>query len=342
MAKATLSYSKERLPFIDATKGILIVFLVFHHVVNIARGKMSVENMEFLTKWDVLYAPYFMQTFFFITGYCSSYNKAFKSFLARNTKALLVPLISFSVINQLVEWGMFGESFLWCSVLGKDIFFLAELYWFLCALFIAKMLMYGILRINENVAIQFGIVVIVFLFAVSLNGKHFHAYNWFHWHNGFVDLLFLYIGYTFRKYDILRKYCLNNYFLFLYVASVVAFEALGKSVPYYTHFPHFTWKYAIPFAYFSMVGSIMILNVGRVMANCSKLNFLGRNTLVVYGIHFSVLGIMVFLLSRVFIPSNHIEGICFYFLVGGATLLVCYYLCLLFLKKPLSYLIGKF
>lgn len=333
---------KERLSFIDATKGILIIFLVFHHVVNIARGKMPVENMEFLTKTDIVYTPYFMQAFFFITGYCSSFKKDFMPFFSHNAKALLLPLVTFSLINQLVGWGFFNESFLWCSVLGVNIFFLVELFWFLSALFIAKILMYGIIRVNKNAMVQFGLVLIFFLFAISLNGKHFHSYNWFHWHNGLVNLLFLYVGYIFRKYNLLYKYCLNNYFMLLYVASIVLFVCLGKNVPYYTHFPHFDGKYTLPFVYFSIVGTIMILNVGRVISENQMLNFFGRNSLVVYGIHFSVLSVVVFLFSKVYIPSNHVEGICFYFLVGGATLYVCYYACVLFSKKPLCYFIGKF
>lgn len=334
--------NKGRLPFIDVTKGILVVFLVFHHVVNIAKGMMPVENMQYLTKADVLYAPYFMQAFFFIIGYCSSFQKKFSSFLLNNIKILLIPLLSFSIINQLIAWGIFGENFFWVSVLGKEFFFLAELYWFFSALFIAKMIMYGILKICNSIIIQCLLVFIVFIFAVSFNGKHFHAYNWFHWHNGFVDLLFLYIGFVFRKYNILCKYCLNQYSFCAYLLGVVCFIIWNKDVPYYTHFPHFYLKSALPFIYFSITGTLMIMSVGRIIGTNSKLNYLGRKSIVVYGMHFSILSIVIYLLSSFFIPSNNFEGLLFYVLVGGMTLLLSYYACSFFALKPFRYLIGKF
>lgn len=72
------------------------------------------------------------------------------------------------------------------------------------------------------------------------------------------------------------------------------------------------------------------------------LSFLGKNTIVVYGIHFSVLNIVILLLSCLFIPSSHIEGLVFYLITGGVTLFISYFFCLLFQKKPFTYLIGKF
>lgn len=136
------SLPRKRLPFVDTTKGLLIVFLVFHHIVNMAKGKMPIDNLNNITGWDILYVPYFMQAFFFITGYCSSFNKKAKAFICSNAKSLLIPLVSFCIINQFFSWLIDGDNFFFVTVLGKRFFFVTELYWFLSALFIAKMLLF--------------------------------------------------------------------------------------------------------------------------------------------------------------------------------------------------------
>lgn len=86
----------------------------------------------------------------------------------------------------------------------------------------------------------------------------------------------------------------------------------------------------------------MVLYIGNIVKKYKFLMFLGKNSIVVYGIHFSVLNIVIFVLSSVFIPQNHLEGFAFYCIVGVVTLLVSYCFCLFFQKKPFACLIGKF
>ena len=54
MATDIIIPQKERLPFVDITKGVLVIFLVFHHIVNMAKEIISVENIEYITQWDIL------------------------------------------------------------------------------------------------------------------------------------------------------------------------------------------------------------------------------------------------------------------------------------------------
>ena len=335
---------KIRIPFIDTTKGFLIIFLVFHHIVNMAKDMMPIENLEFITQWDKLYVPYFMQAFFFITGYCSSFNKKTKYFLYSNAKSLLIPLLVFCILNQFFSWAINGDDFWFVTVLDIRFFFVTELYWFLSALFIAKILLFAITRISSKTKIQFALVLIPFVAAISLNTRHFHAYNWFHWHNGLVNLMFLWIGYTFKQHqslnEKLKQYGIIS--LVLYFVGLIVCVVFDKNIPYYTHFPHFNIKYTPLFTYFSLTGTIMIIFIGSLLQCSKELSFLGRNTIVVYGVHFSILSIVIKSLSSFYVPNDHVGGLVFYLLTGGATLLISYWCCLLFQKSPFTYLIGKF
>lgn len=336
--------SNTRLDYIDVTKGILIICLIFHHIISIANGKIPLGNVSYISHVDIFFVPYFMQAFFFITGYCSSFNNKAKDFVYKNAKSLLIPLVSFSIINQFVAWLVNGDNFFFVTVLGKRFFFITELYWFLSALFIAKMILFVITKYTSKPMAQFILVLIPFVVAISLNTSHFHAYNFFHWHNGLVNLMFLWAGYTFKRQGLLceklGKYGIAA--LALYLIGLIFCVIFGKNIPYYTHFPHFNFKYTPLFVYFSLTGTIMALFIGKMIHNNKVLSFLGKNTIVVYGIHFSILNIVLLFLSSLFIPRTHAEGLVFYLITGVATLLLSYFFCLLFQKKPFTYLIGKF
>ena len=79
---------KERLHYIDVMKGITMLVVVLHHVLWITVDLKNVTNstMLFLHGWQDMLASFIMPAFFFCTGYCSSFNKAFKPFFISNFK----------------------------------------------------------------------------------------------------------------------------------------------------------------------------------------------------------------------------------------------------------------
>ena len=83
---------KERLHYIDVMKGITMLVVVLHHVLWITVDLKNVTNstMLVLHGWQDMLASFIMPAFFFCTGYCSSFNKAFKPFFISNFKSLLL------------------------------------------------------------------------------------------------------------------------------------------------------------------------------------------------------------------------------------------------------------
>lgn len=338
-----INHTKDRIEYIDTTKGILIIFLIFHHVINVAKDIVSIDYLRYISKIDVLYVPYFMQAFFLITGLCSNFNKPLRPFLLTNTKNLLIPLFSFAIINQFITWSLLGHDFFFVQVLGVKFFFITELYWFLSALFIAKMMLYAIRKFTSSTKLQFILVLIPFLLATSLNNSSFHSYNFFHWHNAFSMLIFMWIGYVFKERDILNVHGDKLWIpSLLFLIGIIFFILIEKQIPYYTHFPHYNWKYMLPFLFFASTGSMMILYIGKKMPRIQKLIFLGQNTIVVYGIHFSLLLFVTLLLSKLFLPTNYVLGLIYYLIIGITVLFLSYLSCILFQNRYFNYLIGKF
>ena len=334
---------KTRLPYIDTAKGLLIVFMVMGHIVILAKDVTNVSYMEFITQINVLFVPYYMQTFFFITGYCSSFNKEFKTFFVANAKSLLIPFITFGVLNQLIRWIFFHENFFFCVELGKEFFFLVELYWFLAALFIAKIIYFSITKLTTNMWIGGGIIMLLFFCAVYLNGRHVHSYNYFHWHNALCNLPFLWIGQVFRNFRISNNFeKWENLFVPLYIILVLVFNILQLDIPSYSHYPHFYWQQTHCYFIFAFVGSMMIIAISKKLPSNRILTFFGKNSLTVYGLHFSVLGLFQLCLVHILSPSNHYAALVFYILSLIVTLIITFWLCLLFQRKPFRYLIGNF
>lgn len=69
--------STNRIPFIDIAKGIMIILLIFHHLPQVSKTLLGLENetLESLDGLKYIYCTFFMQAFFVITGYCSNFDK---------------------------------------------------------------------------------------------------------------------------------------------------------------------------------------------------------------------------------------------------------------------------
>lgn len=338
---------QNRIIYFDICKGILIIMLIFCHINSMAKQilpEFAMEKLEIMDVTKFLYAPFFMQTFFFLTGFCSNFNKPFKQFFSSNFKSLLIPLFTFATLDQLFNSLVFNNNFLFVEVLGKEFFYLFELFWFLPALFLAKLIMYAIQRITNNQIYQTIYVCILFIFASFFIKYHYHSFNYFHWHNALSMLPFLFIGYIFKKNNLFNK--INIWFSISISASyllIVFFLYFSdRLIPYYTHFHHYTFKFIPLYLWLAFSGSFLIISLSKIMPSYKWLIFLGKNTIIVYGLHFMILSTVILLLSNFIIPSTFLQAFIFYIFTGLMTLSIVYYLCHFFQKKPISYLIGRF
>ena len=95
---------KKRITYIDVAKGILICCLLYGHMLIYACAE-GINDSVMPIMWESvsLYNAFFMQTFFLITGLCSSFNKEFKSFLWGNVKALIIPSIIMVIISFFIQ-----------------------------------------------------------------------------------------------------------------------------------------------------------------------------------------------------------------------------------------------
>lgn len=144
--------NKSRIPYIDTTKGILILCLLYGHYKQFAYScGFDDIVLKGTNATQGLYVCFFMQTFFILTGYCSSFDIKFSSFLWKNIKTLILPALCLTLVGNFVisfqGEGSWYETFFdsvtmlyqWLIVGGP---------WFIIALFWAKILLWGISKIT--------------------------------------------------------------------------------------------------------------------------------------------------------------------------------------------------
>lgn len=105
---------KKRIEYIDVAKGVLIMCLFYGH--SIIYGRIlgvDEEATHLIGKTQLLYEGFFMQSFFLITGFCSSFKIPISVFIWKNIKTILLPGMLLSVLGNYI-WSLLnggGDKF---------------------------------------------------------------------------------------------------------------------------------------------------------------------------------------------------------------------------------------
>ena len=188
----------NRIKYIDVAKGFLIIFVVLGHITSTTSDYGNIHDNYFNQTGYLLstfYVPFYMQAFFFITGYTTNFQKPFLLFLKQNVKRLVLPYVCFGFIYALFNHIVFGQNLLFTTMDGEKLFFLVEFYWFLSALFISKILFWFISRV-ENFAIQLLLCLLLFLIGWGISAYYAETTNFSHLHNYFhyrIEYIQLYL-----------------------------------------------------------------------------------------------------------------------------------------------------
>lgn len=122
------------LKYIDIAKGWLILCLCFCHFGQ-AQSLNGATYWAGITSWHYLFAVFFMQAFFFITGYCTNYDIDGLIFLKKQLKTLAIPAFLFTILNRVLLWGGNGFNM---DNLGEELLHGVG-FWFLWALLFSKL-----------------------------------------------------------------------------------------------------------------------------------------------------------------------------------------------------------
>ena len=352
---------KERIHWIDVTKGILIILMVLGHI-QVVSGDHGIDNSDLIRCifFSGLWGCFFMQAFFVLTGYTTNFEKDFKSYFISNVKTLVVPWFSFSIITRVLGHLLFSQPF-YDVIGGVRYFFLIEDYWFIHALFfgkiayffIRKWIMRDVIRLCLLLVMTIaGFYSISYFYSIGVE-KPYHAYNFLHFKDFLCMTIFLWVGDYLKRKNLLEKLLKGKYYasilsLFLLgnafkmFSKIYGFELPALTPVILSHGGNITSIIQIPaFLFYTITGSLSCFGIARLINNSIILEYFGKNSLVVYCIHFLFLDIYIKLISVFLLPSGFFNALIFTLIVLLMTLISCIPVIKLLQYKPFSFIIGK-
>lgn len=271
-------FSRVRNASIDRAKGILIIFLVLHHIFCVATKNHNVDNIYFSVFGKIqypLFVSYFMPSFFFITGLCSNFDCGYKEFCKKQFKTLILPALFFSFVFSLYPFDIQKSIKVLVSF-----FYGGGKYWFVLALFEAKIIYFFIRKLVHKKWL-----LILLLACLSWAGVICNCYldsypNVLVYRHAFSLTLFLAIGNIVKPYYSDKRIVLAS--VVIYAIVILIYSILGADLPYLTlKISCHPLSWPICFL-LSVSGTIIILYVSRIMSACPLIQLIGKNTLCIY------------------------------------------------------------
>ena len=353
--KTSCRTMKERLEYIDISKGLLIICVVLGHVGSICREFGGIDNNYFNhSGWllAMFYIPFYMQAFFFITGYTSNFNKPFGVFLKQNIQRILLPYVSFGVLYAAFNKLLFDKDFFFTTMDGEQLFFLVEYYWFLSSMFIAKVLYWLLNRMfNRRFALMLCFVSLLLGIAISIYYKGLtgtaHWHNFFHYRNALMMLVFIASGSWLKNCPPHERKKIITIGGIVYSFLFIIFQVMNIHIPSDGHGTSLPIEDVPMHLLFATTGTFFVMLVSKKIEEINRiisafLQKFGRYSLTVYTIHYMILEAIAAAVGYFYQPEGKIEGIVSYFSIAAITLFCCYLAIHLFNKKPLRYILGDF
>ena len=324
-----------RINYLDITKGVLIILLVFAHFrTGVNRTSFENDYFKYVYGWNSIFTCFYMPAFFLISGYCSNFKKDLKIFIKSLFKNLVLPLIILSLINDTAKVLIVYHQDL-SFVLLKTLKSGGTL-WFVQALIIAKMICYSIQKVTDT-----RIVLLIITFVLLIVGVALHQFNLgsnpFYYQHGLVASFFVALGLFLKEnqsiYEKALTYCLYSY-------PLLALINFWRS-PNITAYLSVSLKIIPLFLVLSVCGTLFLIAVCKKIKKCSFLEFWGQNSLVVYALHLVPLLYFFRLYYFWLQPTSMVSFVGFVGILYLTEYTVCYLMMYLFLFKPFKWLLGR-
>lgn len=328
IAAAEMDKQKQssRIHWLDIAKALLILLVVFHHIPLVYLDILGGENQQLVALNDTSWAyhSWFMPAFFVITGFCSGFTKQLIPFVVSNIKSLLLPAVIFGSIGNwiLLIYNQVGDVRSYIHIGGGAL-------WFLFVMFYAKLIYWILCRKIQKDCIMLLAVFLLCIAGIFLNksGSHYLIGYIF---KSFIFIPFVWMGQKIKQVGFnnhKRKFCLLCFScLFL---SILLLNVLDWNVPRATFtidislltFPLFIWL--------SSIGSLFVLYLSMLINRNIILEYIGRNTIVIYCMHIVFLQIIESFVLHHFSLGSTFNVVIFISLSFSLTIIFCIFFILL-------------
>lgn len=285
-----MNTKKNRIEWIDAAKGFLIILVVMYHYVQ-----FFCPDLLFFVK---LVSTFFMQAFFVLSGYLLNKSTPLKNFICKKIKSLFIPyciycllLLLYNFLTSLLsnDTDSFFEqlkSLLIPTVLSCNNSFLNVLWFFPC-LFCAIIFVKIVVQITEKKVIQF-LLVTVYALSMYLLVNYYDIHLPMCLDTAGVASFWIYVGYLFKNTKINPVKINKTGLLFLVILFAVLSVFVLKIHSEERLYDSFRKiGYVNPFVtlIYSFTATILIFNLGKLLQKIKILTSIGKKTDIIYGLH---------------------------------------------------------
>lgn len=332
------SKNKGRIQYFDLAKGLLILLLLVHHFGSATRNA-GLENQYFglVTSWQAVFTAFFMQCFFVVSGYCSGFDREPVVFLKKVLRQLIVPWIVFELL-QSAFWAVYYNDF---SLQRLKSYLFTEpctTLWFLNALAFSKVVVYLLKRFLKDEAVL-AVTFVFLILAIVVNQANIGP-NYLCIRESFGSCFFVALGSYLKRNTVLYEK-LMKFSPFIYLPVLAALFILKVPIPAFTAGMEVSVFQFPLFLVLSISGTFAFLLLCKYLNSNRFLEFFGRGTLSVYGLHYCPLFAFVVLFYKLFTPASLGGFIVFLLAVFVSEILTCAVLVKLFQIKYLRWITGK-
>lgn len=339
MFNESTNLSKNRIDWIDTAKGIGILLVVFGHAFTMENSLIKIYIYSF-----------HLPLFFFLSGLLFKYEKykSYFAFLSSKVKTLIVPYLFFCITSYIVGYiiklksGPFDPVIVPTikSIVFGDGSHLAQLnnvaLWFLPCLFITEHIFFFIIKASRqtrNITISLVVLPVVgILFSIYVK-KHIP------WsaNVAIIASTFYGLGYLSYRFKATVDHFVSNkmnglvssaLFFISFVASL-----LNGRVDMNSNF------YGNPILFYisALAGVAIYIKLSTLIDKVKFINYIGRNSLIIFGTHFLVFQLIANynLLKFIYNPYFKIQDDVY-------TNLMLYTIIGIVLTIPLIYVINTF
>lgn len=327
--------AKERVHWIDVAKGILILLLLISHFVP-AMNRLGIDRspFSFWNSWNIIFTSFFMQAFLFLSGYCSNFSKSFKQFFIGIFKQLVIPFVFF----EFLICSYYSQSLLvndiysyWFSSNGTHL-------WFLNALIVSKVYIYCYIHFLKT---ERGLLLsTILLLTIAIGMKQYG------WGTDFLcikqslgSIFYVALGHVCKNDSIMNRVRIIGD-VFPYLLLFCFF--VNIKIPTFSANINISLSNLVIFLMISITGIMAFINICKRIHNNSLIEYVGRNTLVIYCCHFIPLLLIINFAYAQMKPIVGYERFLFIIVVYVTEILICIGLIELFKLKPMKYLIGRY
>ena len=331
--------SSSRIRWVDVAKGILILLLLLSHLPS-ATNRLHIDRslFWFINNWSIIYVSFYMQAFLFLSGFCSSFSKPLYLFCEGLFRQLILPFFLFETII-LIEysfWTLHEFSIKW--ILDFWISSNGTHLWFLNALVFSKVFIYCFIRLCKSNTILLSSSFFLLVLAIAFN-QYNYGTNFFCLRQSLGSVFFVSLGYVLRKQSHLRLIIEKTGYSFPYI--ILLMVLLGQDIPTFTAGINVSVRQIPVFLFISISGMMTFFKICQKIDTASIFEYFGKNSLIVYCLHFFPLLCLVNITYNYLSPVSLVDRMFMVSVVYFFEFIVCILFIELFKTKPLNSIFGK-